>query len=482
MNIFINSNSYKYFRYSKIFFILLAVPFLLVLSFVSTSSSKIKNLYAEENSIQIVSEQITSEFPEGIKFQGEFENSKKIKSIKLMVKFGTQERGAYNYMDFTKKNLSENAIANFFWRTDNPAKYVPPNTFINYQYEITDISGNKTVTKTNQTIYLDPRFKWEYVSNDMVNVAYHGPVKKRAEIVLNSINQTIEKMNPVLFELDNQNINLPIRVTLYNNYKEMIGALPARSKTISRELVTEGQAFTSYGTVLVLGSGQFTVGTASHEATHILTHRAGEGRLYKLPQWLDEGLAEYGNMQPSYSYDLALEFAIGTNRLMTPITLSQKVPSTPEDIIIFYGQSRSVVSMILSKYGQAKMRELMVKIKKGTKLPVAIQQTYNKTLIELENEWRSSVRAPLYVQKTNQSVRPTAIPQKKLKLFSLTPQAGAETISSNENTKTKKNDSTSPQGSCQTNGLASKDITFGGIIILLIILVSRSRKINRSSD
>ena len=86
-------------------------------------------------------------------------------------------------------------------------------------------------------------------------------------------------------------------------------------------------------------------------------------------------------------------------------------------------------------------------------------------MIQLENEWRSSVRAPLYIQEKNKSARPTAIPQKKLKLFSLTPQAGAQTISSNENTKPEKNDSKSPQGSCQTNGLASKDISFGGIII-----------------
>ena len=284
-------------------------------------------------------------------------------------------------MNFTQNNLSQNTTANFFWRTDTPAKYVPPNTFINYEYEITYITGETSTTKSKQSIYLDPRFEWKYVSNDLVNVAYHGPVKKRAEIVLDSIDQTVKKMNPVLFNSDNEKINLPIRVTLYNNYKEMISALPAKSKTVSRELVTEGQAFTSYGTVLVLGSGQLTSGTASHEATHILSHRAGEGRIYKLPQWLDEGLAEYGNIQPSYSYDLALEFAIGTNRLITPITLSQKYPSTPEDVIIFYGQSRSLVSMIISKYGKHKMRELMVNMKKGTSLPDAIQKTYNKSLI-----------------------------------------------------------------------------------------------------
>ena len=437
---------------------------------------QINNLSAEETSTQILSEKITSDFPQGIKFESEFSNPNEIQSIKLMIKFGTQERGAYNYMELGKNNSLRNTTARFFWRTDTPAKYVPPNTFINYNYEITDINGNKSITKTKKTLYLDSRFEWQYVSNDMVNVAYHGPVKKRAETVLDAINQTVDRMNPVLFNFDNEKINLPIRVTLYNNYKEMIGALPAKSKTISRELVTEGQAFTSYGTVLVLGSGQLAAGTASHEAIHILSHRAGEGRIYKLPQWLDEGLAEYGNIQPSYSYDLALEFAIGTNRLITPITSSQKVPSSPEDVIIFYGQSRSLVSMIISKYGNPKMRELMAQMKKGTKLPDAIKIVYKKNLIDIENEWRSSVKAPLYLKEKTQSAKPTAVPQKKLKLFSLTPQPGAETIKSN------KNDEPQPftQVSCGTSGSTTKDLSFGGIIILLIILASKSKKINKS--
>ena len=479
MNIILNSKINKSPVNRKMGFSILFVSLMISASSFLIHSIQNNHLYAEENSNKIVSEKITSEFPDGIKFQAEFSNSKKIQSIKLKIKFGTQERGAYNYMNFTQNNLSQNTTANFFWRTDTPAKYVPPNTFINYEYEITYITGEKSTTKSKQSIYLDPRFEWKYVSNDLVNVAYHGPVKKRAEIVLDSIDQTVKKMNPVLFNSDNEKINLPIRVTLYNNYKEMISALPAKSKTVSRELVTEGQAFTSYGTVLVLGSGQLTSGTASHEATHILSHRAGEGRIYKLPQWLDEGLAEYGNIQPSYSYDLALEFAIGTNRLITPITLSQKYPSTPEDVIIFYGQSRSLVSMIISKYGKHKMRELMANMKKGTSLPDAIQKTYNKSLIELENEWRTTVKAPLYTQEKNQSARPTAIPQKKLKLFSLTPQAGAETIGSNENNSEKKNSSKSTKGSCQANGSDSKDLSPAAIIILVIFLVSRSKKISK---
>ena len=199
MNIILNSKINKSPVNRKMGFSILFVSLMISASSFLIHSIQNNHLYAEENSNKIVSEKITSEFPDGIKFQAEFSNSKKIQSIKLKIKFGTQERGAYNYMNFTQNNLSQNTTANFFWRTDTPAKYVPPNTFINYEYEITYITGEKSTTKSKQSIYLDPRFEWKYVSNDLVNVAYHGPVKKRAEIVLDSIDQTVKKMNPVLF-------------------------------------------------------------------------------------------------------------------------------------------------------------------------------------------------------------------------------------------------------------------------------------------
>ena len=60
--------------------------------------------------------------------------------------------------------------------------------------------------------------------------------------------------------------------------------------------------------------------------------------------------------------------------------------------------------------------------------------------------------------------------------FSLTPQAGAETIGSNENITPKKNGSKPPQGSCQTSGSASKDLSAAAIIVLVVILASRSKK------
>ena len=83
----------------------------------------------------------------------------------------------------------------------------------------------------------------------------------------------MEKVGPVLgAEIDD-----PIMVTMYNNGKEMIDAQPPQSSTQGRELITEGQAFSNFGTLHLIGGDRNSIGTASHEVTHILVHRAGEG-------------------------------------------------------------------------------------------------------------------------------------------------------------------------------------------------------------
>jgi hypothetical protein len=227
----------------------------------------------------------------------------------------------------------------------------------------------------------------------------------------------------------------PIRVTMYNNVKEMLEALPPGSSTVRSELVTEGQAFSEVSTVMVLGGGRLSLGTASHELTHILTHRAGDSVFRGLPSWLDEGLAEYGNVDPGFSYDVALEFAIGTNRLI-PVVFTQTLPGVPEDVIIYYGQSRSIVRYMIEKYGANKMRDLMVTLKKGTDMDEALTEVYGVDRLGLYQAWLKSVGAPPYEPPTEGAVRPTPIPWPTVLPFSLTPQAEAEAIETFEQTPT----------------------------------------------
>ena len=175
--------------------------------------------------------------------------------------------------------MGELVDSQLLWRTNSSARFIPPGTIITYNFEIENAAGDLLETESREFIYYDARFEWHEVSEGPVAVAYHGPVKSRANTILDVILQTLTMMGPVL----GADITIPIRVTMYNNVKEMLEALPPRSATVGRELVTEGQAFSDFGMLLVLGGGRLANGTASHEVTHILNDRAGVGIFRRLP-------------------------------------------------------------------------------------------------------------------------------------------------------------------------------------------------------
>ncbi|MDP6715242.1 MAG: peptidase MA family metallohydrolase, partial [SAR202 cluster bacterium] len=383
---------------------------------------------AETDAIEVVSVRVSSEFPDGLRFNAQVQGENEIDSIAVRFRIGQETRGSYEYLDFEKAALVDSEL---FWRTNTSARYIPPGTIITYNFEIEDSVGNRLDTEREEFIYSDARFSWEEVEEGPVAVAYHGPVKTRAVIILDSITETLGTMGPLL----GADTTIPIRVTMYNNVKEMLEALPPGSSTIRRELITEGQAFTNLGTLLVLGGGTGAKGTASHEVTHILTHRAGDSVLGSVPSWLDEGLAEYGNIDPGFSYDVALEFALATGRLL-PITSMPVLPGDPEEVIIFYGQARSIVKFMIAAYGPDLMRDLMSTMKTGKNVDDSIEEVYGLTRVDLENQWRETIGAPDYLPATRERLKPTPVPRAEMQLFSLTPQAGSQTVASVETTPT----------------------------------------------
>ena len=383
---------------------------------------------ASSETISVTSADVVSEFPDGMRFTIEVESEQEVEEIAVKFRTGTQTRDVYGYMEFDEAKIVDSEL---FWRTNTAVRYIPPGTIIYYYFEIRDSEGNELITDTEEFIYEDARFTWQEVSDGPIAVAYHGPVTTRAEIILEAIVQTPDFMGPIL----GADTTEPIRVTMYNNVKEMLEALPPGSSTIRRELITEGQAFTNIGTLLVLGGGRRAKGTASHEVTHILTHRAGDSSARSIPSWLDEGLAEFGNVDPGFSYDIALEFAMATDRLL-PITSMPILPGDPEDVIIFYGQARSLIQFMVFRYGPQAMRQLLSTLKAGANMDEATQEIYGLSRIELENQWRDTLGAEHYVPPDRDSAKPTPIARPTLQLFSLTPQAGSETIASLEPTPT----------------------------------------------
>ena len=369
---------------------------------------------ANTGDIAVISTSVTGEFPDGIRFELRAQSSEGIEEIAVRLRIGQRTFGEYEYMDLEPTSSNGRTDASLLFRTDTAARYIPPGTIVKYFFEIMDEDGNRLDTEQQEFVYQDGRFEWDQVSDGIITVWYHGPVQSRAESILDAIQETLGIMGPLL----GAGVDEPISVTMYNNWTEMRPALPPSSATLRRELVTEGQAHSEDGVLLVLGGAQRARGVAAHEVTHILVFRAGEGVLGSVPSWLNEGLAEYGNIDPGESYTYALRYAIATDSLL-PITAMTSQPGDPQDVIIFYGQARSIVRFMVDEYGEEKMRELMATLKGGMNIRNAVQEVYGVNLIELENLWRDELGVSHRQAPSDASALPTAAPAPAVPLMSI---------------------------------------------------------------
>ena len=177
----------------------------------------------------------------------------------------------------------------------------------------------------------------------------------------------------------------PIRMTMYNDVAEMRDALPTTSEVQERSLITEGVSFGDTGVILVLGTTPRVDGVTSHETVHFLVRHAMGKLSHVVPAWLNEGLAEYGNVDPSSSYDRAVNFRLSQGTLL-PLTSMTAVPGKPDDVMLMYGVARSVVAYMVNTYGAGPMQMLIEGMRAGVHIDDALAEAYGFDRVGLEDE------------------------------------------------------------------------------------------------
>ena len=343
---------------------------------------------AQSQELTVLSQSVESQFPDSVSFKLSASGPNSIEDIRVVLKTLGGEASTYGRIEVIPGNK---VSGEYVLPTSTGAQYIPPGTLIMYSFELRDNAGGVLRTQQKEYLYEDNRFDWRQVSQDNITVYYYGGaiadfLKIRAEVVLEASLKAVKKMEPVLGIVAEE----PIRLVLYSNYRDMTAALPFRSQAVRQDLVTQGQAWPNERVVLVLGTDSTVAGIASHELTHILVADAA-GKGYRLvPAWLNEGLAEYGNIDQSDGYTQALITGIYT-RKVKPLGYLTDFGGKPEDIVIAYGQSRSVISYLIAFYGEEKMAELMNAIEMLLPVDEALTGTYGFDQHGLDSEWRVAI-------------------------------------------------------------------------------------------
>ena len=348
-------------------------------------SSSVSGVLAGGDEIEIVSHEVTADFPEAITFKVTATSPDPIEEIRVFYKPLGSNRSVYNYLETDEPGTLVNG--EFVMRTGTAATHKPPGTVFRYSFEIRDSAGRVLRTDEQDFLYMDDSLEWSSLSEGLLTVYYFGAfVESRARTVLETIQKTTTEMGRVLGIEPKE----PINIVAYSNYRDMARALPFRSQAVREDLETQGMAWSEERVLLVLISGTTVMGIASHEFTHILVGEA-TGRGYTaVPAWLNEGLAEFGNLDPAPNYDWALNYAIFTRRLK-PLSYLDTFGGTPDDIVIAYGQGKSVVQYLIEVYGEAKMAELMKEFNTARSADQALQQVYGFDTYGLDSQWRRAI-------------------------------------------------------------------------------------------
>ncbi len=129
--------------------------------------------------------------------------------------------------------------------------------------------------------------------------------------------------------------------------------------------------------------------TLKHELCHLLIHRNIENP----PRWLDEGVCQWasGGIAEFITEDgkRVLYNAVASGRL---IGIRELVRFPPENIILAYEESKSIVEYIESDFGKQGILQILTYLKEGYSLDDSLQKGLLVTTSELDEKWQAYLK------------------------------------------------------------------------------------------
>lgn len=263
-------------------------------------------------------------------------------------------------------------------------RYIPVGTQITYSWTITDKNGATFTSPESTFTFLDGRFQWQSKKVGQVTVYWYGDGAASADLALRSTAESIT-FNEALLK-----VKLPydIRVVVWRNSADAKAAQRPRAATFDQQVITGGSRVSDDVLHIYDPLGGFE-DVARHEAAHIVTKVAGDGKIAQLPSWIDEGTAVYAQKSPG-GYAPAVARAVQSNQ-----TLRLKNMAAPANqaglVDLFYGQSWATVKFMIDTYGKDKFAGVFKAVKDGTPIDGALKANIGLDQDGLYNAWRKSV-------------------------------------------------------------------------------------------
>lgn len=270
---------------------------------------------------------------------------------------------------------------------DMTVQYLPPGIDLQFYWTLTDATGAQLDSPTQSFRYQDERFTWRTVQSGQVTVLFYAGNDAFGQEVLDMALSTRDLLNRSFGVSGDR----PIHIVVYGNNRDFSSSLPPNSA----EWIG-GQARPDLGLIVTgiqPGSGATDeIGRIiPHEMSHQLLFQATENPYGGPPQWLDEGLAVYNQKQPDSRFSSMLQQAVDRGALIPVRALNSNFPFDPNQALLSYAESVSIVKFIIKTYGDAKLGQLLTSFRDELSYDEALVRTLGVDSDGLDAAWKQSL-------------------------------------------------------------------------------------------
>lgn len=331
----------------------------------------------------VVTSSVKANYPISVTFSISAQSSAEIEDIRLHYSlerdsFANVTAESYvNFQPATKVNTS--------WTWDmRQTGGLPPGAKITYYWTMKDAAGDTMQTKPDVFQFNDTRFNWQKLTQGQITVYWYDGGSSFGNDLMNTAQTALARLT----KDTGAYLKKPITINIYASAADLQGAM------IFPQEWTGGVAYTEFGIIAIgIAPDNLTWGerAIAHELTHLVVHQMTFNPYTFLPTWLDEGLATYNEGPMQSDYKSALQQAIKNNSLITVRSLCSSFSAFPNQALLSYAQSQSIVTYLISTYGEPKMLQLLQTFSKGSGYDAALQAVYGFDLDGLNSRWQKYV-------------------------------------------------------------------------------------------
>ncbi len=333
-----------------------------------------------QTGVELRASSAQSDFPNGLAFNMTVEAAAGCDEVRLVYEIAPD-----GVRTTAEPDCTEGAVAScrFDLASGQRASLIP-GAEVTYFWRITS-SGETTQTEPQLVVYDDTRFDWQTVSEGNLTVWWYAGDEEEARGVLTAGRETLDNIGALL----QTSVDFPIKIFYYDTARDMQAAIISTS---GAGVVTRGEVV--YSDTAMVSADSVSGDITRHEVTHIVVREALSGP-FGMPDWLNEGLAVYAQIQPLSDQQQAVDAAISSGRILSVRSLSSASSGAiGSRVSLFYGQSWSLVNFLIETYGEQKFAELFANFREGNTTAGALEEVYGFDQDGLENEWRASVGLP----------------------------------------------------------------------------------------